>query len=180
MPHIPLPPATFGIVAPMMQYPTTGRLLSELAETLLRGPSPLTPAEREMIAAHVSNGNECQFCTGSHAAAARALLGPLASVMDGVLADGEKGPVDARMSALLTIAGKVRVDGRSVSADDVDAAREAGADDQSIHDTVLIAAAFSMYNRYVDGLATTVPLDPAMYQPMGEDLATRGYLAAFA
>ena len=180
MPHVALPAGQFGIVGPLVQFPATGRVLSELAETLLRGPSPLTPAEREMIAAHVSHGNECQFCAGSHAAAARALLGAHASIMDGVLADGAGGPVDARMRALLIIAGKVRVDGRSVTAEDVDAARAAGADDQAIHDTVLIAAAFSMFNRYVDGLSTTIPPDPAMYRPMGEQLATRGYLATVA
>jgi hypothetical protein len=63
-----------------------------------------------------------------------------------------------------------------VTAEDVANAREAGATDLEIHDTVLIAAAFCMYNRYVDGLATWQPEDPAMYAKMGEHLATHGYI----
>jgi uncharacterized peroxidase-related enzyme len=177
MAHITLPLNLFGIVGPLAQYPATGRILSTLTETLLRGPSPLTPAERELIAAFVSFGNECEFCAGSHAAAARALVGTRSSMVDDVLANGDA-HVEARLAALLAIADKVRVDGRTVTPADVSAARDAGADDQAIHDTVLIAAAFCMFNRYVDGLATSVPPDPAMYNEMGANLAENGYLAA--
>jgi uncharacterized peroxidase-related enzyme len=178
MAHIPLPADLFGIVGLLAQYPTTGQILCALTETLLRGPSPLTPAEREVIAAYVSQGNECRFCADSHTAAARALLGEQSSVVDDVLAAGEHAPVEPRLAALLTIADKVRADGRSVTPADVAAARDAGADDQAIHDTVLIAATFCMFNRYVDGLATSVPPDPATYAVMGVNLAENGYLAA--
>jgi hypothetical protein len=58
----------------------------------------------------------------------------------------------------------------------VEAARTKGATDRDIHDTVLIAAAFCMFNRYVDGLATWQPDDPEMYKQMGKRLATTGYL----
>ncbi len=84
--------------------------------------------------------------------------------------------VSPKLKALLVIAGKVQQDGKLVTAADVEAARREGATDQEIHDTVLIAAAFSMYNRYVDGLGTFQPTDPAMYAQMGEHLAEEGYL----
>ena len=95
--------------------------------------------------------------------------------MDAVLADAAAAPVSEKLHALLNIADKVRVDGRSVTSEDIARARAAGADDKAIHDTVLVTAMFSMFNRYVDGLATWSPNDPEMYKKVGEKLATRGY-----
>ena len=80
------------------------------------------------------------------------------------------------MKALLALADKVRESGKSVRLEDIERARREGATDIEIHDTVLIAAAFSMYNRYVDGLATWAPEDPAAYRAEGEKLAREGYL----
>jgi uncharacterized peroxidase-related enzyme len=178
MPHIALPEGVPGIVGPMMAYPETEKHLNGLAEALLRGPSSLTPAEREMIATYVSSANDCYFCTNAHAATARCLLGPGASVVDEVLADYRRAPINDKLKALLVIAGKVQQGGRRVSDDDVARARQAGADDKAIHDTVLIAAAFCMFNRYVDGLATWTPDDPAIYHRTGEMLGTLGYLSS--
>jgi uncharacterized peroxidase-related enzyme len=178
MAHITLPQGLPGILGPMAAYPQTEKHLNGLAEALLRGPSSLTPAEREVIAASVSAGNECSFCTASHAAAARHLLGPEAGVVDQVIADPRRAPVGAKLGALLAIAGKVRQGGRRVTEEDVARARKEGADDKAIHDTVLIAAAFCMFNRYVDGLATWAPDDPALYDQIGAALAQKGYLNA--
>jgi uncharacterized peroxidase-related enzyme len=175
MPHIELPEGLPGIVGPMVAYPETEKHLNGLADALLRGPSPLSPGEREMIAAYVSKGNECRFCTLLHASTARHLLGEGGNVVDSVLSQGSHAPVSAKLQALLEIAGKVRVDGRLVTAEDVARARNAGADDKAIHDTVLIAAAFSMYTRYVDGLATWAPGDPQAYDEMGAVIAENGY-----
>jgi uncharacterized peroxidase-related enzyme len=175
MAHIKLPEGVPGIVGPMMAYPETETHLNGLAEALLRGPSTLTPGERELIAAHVSHRNECYFCTNAHAAAARELFGAEREVVDRTLADAATAPVSEKMRALLAIADKVRQDGRLVNEQDVARARETGADDKAIHDTVLIAAAFSMFNRYVDGLATWAPKDPAVYEQVGQMLATQGY-----
>jgi alkylhydroperoxidase family enzyme len=80
------------------------------------------------------------------------------------------------MKALLNIADKVRISGREVSEADIAAAREQGASDMDIHDTVLIAAMFCMFNRYVDGLAATTPDDPAFYNLVGEQRAREGYM----
>lgn len=174
MAHVQLTEALPGIIGLMDHYRDTARPLNELAQVLLRGDEGLTPAERELIAAFVSSLNRCAFCTGSHAATARHLLDEPETV-DAVLADYRAAPVTARMRALLAIAAKVQQGGRSVTEGDVRAARDEGATDREIHDTVLIAAAFCMYNRYVDGLATRAPGDPAAYDEIGRRLAAEGY-----
>ena len=136
----------------------------------------MTSAERELIAAYVSSGNECYFCTQSHAAAARVHFDEQRGVVDQVLANLQAAPVSAKLKALLNIADKVRRDGRLVQAEDIDQARALGADDKAIHDTVLIAAAFCMFNRYVEGLGTWAPKDPAAYEESGLRLAKEGYV----
>jgi len=174
MPHIPIPEHLPGIRGLLAYRPDTGMPLSQLADALLVGDSPLSRGERETIAAFVSGRNECAFCMDSHAAAARHLLGDEHATVDAVLADVDTAPVSAKMKTLLAIAAKVQRGGRSVTDYDVAAARAEGATDRDIHDTVLIAAAFSMYNRYVDGLAT-LRADPAAYVEMGKRLAEFGY-----
>ncbi|MEX0728688.1 MAG: peroxidase-related enzyme [Planctomycetaceae bacterium] len=176
MPYIKLPEGVPGITGPMQAYPETAVYLRGLVNALLQGPSSLTPAEREIIATSVSHGNECKFCTWSHAAIARAHLGASANVVDDVLSGRAETALSPKMNVLLTIAEKVRQDGRLVTADDVAKARAAGADDKAIHDTVLIAAAFCMFNRYVDGLGTWAPDEESKYYAsIGEMLAKDGY-----
>ncbi|NNF56786.1 MAG: carboxymuconolactone decarboxylase [Rhodothermaceae bacterium] len=180
MPHIPLPQGAPGIVGPMLAHPRTGRHIAGLAEAVLRGPSSLTRVERELIATYVSCGNDCTFCTNLHAEVARHLMGEdrdrLADVLLAVQQRSlESVEIDAKLRALLTIAEKVRENGHLVAEDDIAQAREAGADDQAIHDTVLIAALFSMINRYVDGLAAVTPTDPAVYAQAGAALANGGF-----
>ena len=176
MAHIDLPADLPGISSAMAFRPETAVHLRALAETLLRGPNSLTSAEREAIAAFVSLRNECTFCYMSHrAASAHHTRGDYAFVDTATRGEGPA-PVSPRMKALLAIAGKVQQGGKQVTAEDVACARAEGATDVEIHDTVLIAAAFCMYNRYVDGLATWTPTDPAAYEPMGRRLATQGYV----
>ena len=97
-------------------------------------------------------------------------------MVDQVTTDFQQAPVSEKLKALLVIAGKVRQGGRRVTDDDVARARAEGADDKAIHDTVLIAAAFCMFNRYVDGLATWAPREAAVYEWIGAKLAQEGYL----
>jgi uncharacterized peroxidase-related enzyme len=175
MPYIDLPEGVPGIRSLAMYRPETGKHLYDLAQVLLRGPSPLTEAEREMIATFVSSRNNCSFCANSHGAAAKHLLGNDAGVVDDVLHDFLSAKVSDKMKALLNIAGQVQILGKAVKQYDIDLARDSGATDLDIHDTVLIAATFSMFNRYVDGLATIVPKDPAEYVEMGKRLAEKGY-----
>jgi len=176
MAHIQLPEGMPGISGPLAFNPATAKPLLELAEVLLRSPNTLTSAEREMIAAHVSYRNECDFCQLSHSAAAAAHLNGNYDLVEQIKVNPGSADVSDKLKALLTIAGKVQQSGKQVSAADVALARERGATDKEIHDTVLIAAAFCMYNRYVDGLATSQPRDREAYREMGEQLAHEGYV----
>ena len=175
MPHIELPEELPGITSAFAFRPETAKPLRALAEVLLRGPSSLTSAERETIAAFVSAGNDCYFCHASHRAAAAHHPGGSYEILDAVRAGYRDAPISPKLKALLAIAAKVRESGRRVTAEDVAAARTEGATDLEIHDTVLIAAAFCMYNRYVDGLATRTPTDPRLYDEMGARMAHQGY-----
>jgi uncharacterized peroxidase-related enzyme len=177
MPHISLGNDAPGIVSLLIYRPETAKPLCGLAETLLRGPSSLTPGERELIASYVSELNDCRFCSDSHAAFAAAQLPEGMTLVDQVRADPHAAPVSAKLGALLRIAAAVQRGGKNVSARDVEAAREAGASDQEIHDVVLLAAAFCMFNRYVDGLATPLPDDPSGYAVAVEAIVNAGYAA---
>ncbi len=177
MSHIQLPEGLPGISGPLAFRPETAKPLRALAEILLRGPSTLSSGEREMIATFVSWKNECHFCQASHRAAAAHHLDGNYAVVDAVRGHYQSAPVSPKLKALLQIAEKVQESGKSVMADDIANARNEGASDLEIHDTVLIAAAFCMYNRYVDGLATFTPTDPRAYEAMGERMAKQGYTA---
>jgi uncharacterized peroxidase-related enzyme len=175
MAHIKVEEGVPGIRSLVMFRPETGKPLYELAQVLLRGPSPLSEAERELIAAYVSKRNDTVFCMMSHAAASRELYGDNRNIVDEVLKDMLHSGVSDKMKALLNIAGKVQILGKEVLPEDIAAARLFGADDREIHDTVLIAASFSMFNRYVDGLASFTPTDTATYEEMGKRMAEKGY-----
>jgi uncharacterized peroxidase-related enzyme len=176
MPHIPLPEGLFGIRSAMAFRPETAKPLNELVEVLLRGPSTLSPGERELIATYVSSLNECYYCQTIHGAIAAANLDGDEELVRKVKADFAHADVSDKLKALLVIAGKVQRDGKSVTGANVERARAAGATDLEIHDTVLIAAAFCMYNRYVDGLATVQPHDEEMYRERGKIVAREGYI----
>jgi uncharacterized peroxidase-related enzyme len=175
MAHIAIPEGLPGISGGFAFRPETAAPMRELAHILLHEPGTLTPGERELIAAYVSSQNDCYFCQASHGAAAASHLGG-DEVVEKVKVDFECAPVTPKLKALLAIAGKVQRGGKNVIAEDVAHARGLGASDLEIHDTVLIAAAFCMYNRYVDGLGTWQPHDQAMYAEMGKHLAEHGYL----
>lgn len=174
MAHINLPAELPGITAGFAFRPETAKPMRELAHILLFEPSSLTSGERELIATLVSARNRTTFCELSHGSAAAAHLGNDALVKQ-VKTDFQRAEISPRMKALLAIAAKVQQDGKLVTAADVETAHKHGASDLDVHDTVLIAAAFSMYNRYVDGLGTWQPENPEMYTQMGKQLAEHGY-----
>jgi uncharacterized peroxidase-related enzyme len=176
LPHIPLPPDLPGIRGAMAFRPDTARPLNDLVDILLRGPGTLTLGERELIATYVSSRNSTEYCHNIHGAIAAAHLGGNEALVRQVKTDFMQAEISPKLKALLVIAGKVQQDGKLVTAADVAAARKEGATDLEIHDTVLIAAAFCMYNRYVDGLATAQPADPAFYRERGVRVARDGYV----
>jgi uncharacterized peroxidase-related enzyme len=176
MPHIHLGEGLPGIRGLFAFRPETAKPLCELAEVLLHAPSTLSPAERELIATYVSSQNDCYYCQTSHGAIAAHHLGGDQEMVLEVKQDFEQAPVSDKLKALLAIAGKVQRSGKNVLPEDVARARRHGATDLEIHDTVLIAAAFCMYNRYVDGLATWAPSDQASYRERASVVAREGYL----
>lgn len=163
-----------GIVELLFYKGPTGKALSNLAHTLLHGPSGLKSGERELIASYVSKLNDCEFCHNSHSAAANVHLGDNGETVSCIVSDLTSAPISDKLKGLLKIAGKVQQSGKEVTEQDVERAKELGASDEDVHDTVLIAAAFCMYNRYVDGLGTT-PAKTDEYPDMGKRLAKKGY-----
>lgn len=164
-----------GIIELLFYKGPTGKALANLAQTLLHGPSGLSQGERELIAAYVSELNSCEFCHESHSASANAHLMDEGRTIKMIKTDLNTSPVSNKMKALLKLAALVQKSGREVKSENIELAREAGATDEDIHDTILIAAAFCMYNRYVDGLGTNLPDSKTEYVPMGERMAKKGY-----
>ena len=178
MPHIELSPSLPGISAAFAFRPETAAPMRELAHILLfesGQTTSLSSRDRELIAAYVSSLNNCHFCHASHRAAAAHHAGGSDELVGSVCANPRAADITPKLRALLAIAARVQSDAKTVTPAVVEAARVEGATDLEIHDTVLIAAAFCMYNRYVDGLATWQPRDSAMYAEMGEHLAGKGY-----
>jgi uncharacterized peroxidase-related enzyme len=178
MAHITLPPDLPGIRGPMAFRPETAKPLNELVDVLLRGPHTLTPGERELIATYVSSENDCRYCQTIHGAIAAHHLDGDEDLVVSVKGDFQHAAISTKLKALLAIAGKTAQGGKNVTADDIARARELGATDLEIHDTVLIAAVFCMCNRYVDGLGTSAPDDPAFYRQRAALVAANGYTAA--
>jgi len=156
--------------------PETAKPLNELANALLHAPNSLTQGERELIATYTSYLNDCYFCQTVHGAIAAACLNGDEDLVKRVKADFTTADISEKLKSLLVIAAKVQRGGKHVTSADVAAAREQGATDIEIHDTVLIAAAFCMYNRYVDGLDTWQPREEALYRERGKKTAREGYV----
>jgi len=175
MAHITLPEGLPGIRGPLMFRPETAKPLNELVDVLLRGPHPLSPGERELIATYVSAQNDCRYCQTIHGAIAANHLGGDEALVLSVKQNPDRAAISAKLKALLAIAGKVQQSGKNVTSQDVERAREEGATDLEIHDTVLIAAVFCMCNRYVDGLATWAPDDPDFYRQRAAKVVADGY-----
>lgn len=177
MPHIHLPEGLQGIRSAMAFRPETAKPLNDLAEALLHAPNSLPQGDRELIATYVSYLNDCYFCQTVHGAIAAACLNDDYDLVKRVKADFQSAEISDKLKALLVIAAQVQQGGKKVSSSDVEAARRLGATDVEVHDTVLIAAAFCMYNRYVDGLNTWQPQDEALYLERGQKTAREGYVA---
>jgi uncharacterized peroxidase-related enzyme len=180
MPHIALPDDMPGITAGFAFRPETAKPMRELAHILLHtaGSAGFSSRDRELVAAFVSSRNECYFCHTSHGAAASHLNGGDETLLGDVCRDYKTASIPEKLKSLLAIAEQVQIDGKRVTTELVDEARAQGATDFEIHDAVLIAAAFCMFNRYVDGLGTVQPRDSQMYAVMGKRMAEKGYGSA--
>jgi uncharacterized peroxidase-related enzyme len=175
-PYIAIPEGYPGIRGLFAFYPPTAGPMRDLAEELLVKESSLSRGERELIAAYVSFRNACVFCCTCHSAIASYLLNDEGGIVAAVLNDPSTAPISDKLKALLVIAGKVQVNGKMVCQEDITNAHACGTTDLEIHHTVLIAAAFCMFNRYVDGLAARTPTDPTTYDAIAAIIAQQGYI----
>jgi len=175
MPHIDFQNDFPGIRGPLAYRRETSAPLNLLAEALLRSDNTLSRGERELIATYVSALNECFYCENAHGGMAQHYLECDLDFIDAVKKDFISSGISDKMKALLWIAGSVKKGGKYVDQNQVDTARSLGATDAEIHDTVLIAAAFCMFNRYVDGLATWAPEERNFYIERAKQLAEEGY-----
>jgi uncharacterized peroxidase-related enzyme len=163
-----------GITGLLENRLDTAAPIRALTQILLRGDNTLSIMERELIATTVSFRNQCRFCMRAHAATVIA-LGGTEELLNAIYQDPEHAPLTEKMKSLLAIGREVQSAGTGVKPSHIERARTAGASDQEIHDTVLIAALFCLYNRYVDGLNTYCPDDPAYYKKLAARLVTIGY-----
>lgn len=177
MAHIDLGNELPGIRGLMAYRPETAKPLNELVELLLRDDNnTLSRGERELIGTYVSYLNDCFFCQNVHGSFAGHYLHCDIQQIDSIKKDYISTDISEKMKALLSIAGSVQKGGKQVTAEQIEEARKIGATDREIHDTVLIAAAFCMYNRYVDGLGTWAPQDRQFYIDRAPVRAAEGYI----
>jgi uncharacterized peroxidase-related enzyme len=176
MAHIKLPEGLPGIRGPMAFRPETAKPLNELAEVLLRSENSLSRGERELIATYVSSLNDCFFCQNAHGGLAQHYLQCDMVFVDQVKSDYESTAISDKLKSLLAIAASVQKGGKQVTSSQIEKAKSFGATEMEIHDTVLIAAAFCMFNRYVDGLGTWAPQDRQIYIDRGPRRAEEGYI----
>ncbi len=175
MPHINVDENLPGIRSLMAFSPETAAPMGELANLLLRSNEGLSMADRELIATHVSYLNDCFYCQQSHGAIAVCYLDGDTALVEGVKKDYQHADIADKLKALLSIAGSVQKGGKAVTAEQIAHAKDLGASDKDIHDTVLIAAAFCMFNRYVDGLAANTPTDLSSYPLRARQIVANGY-----
>lgn len=175
MSFINVDPNLPGIRALLAFSPETATPIGDLANLMLRTNEGLTMAERELIAARVSYLNDCFYCHQSHGAIAECYLDNNSSLVNQVKQDYTKAAISDKLKALLAIADSVQRGGKHVTVRQVEHAKDMGATDRDIHDTVLIAAMFCMFNRYVDGLAASTPTDLSTYPLRAKQIVENGY-----
>jgi len=171
-----------GILTALRLTPALGVHLRGLADELLVDDfegATISRAQREMLATAVSAANDCFYCMDSHGAFASALLerseaAELVPLVDEIKHGSSEG-FDPKMQALLHIARTVRREPLDLTAADVAAARDTGASDQDVQLAVLIAAAFSMYNRIVEGFRARTAPTPEAYRARADEIAEHGY-----
>ncbi len=173
MPFLSSLPKSASLLDLFKAFPATSKPLIEFHEVLLRGPSPFSEAERELIATYVSGLNQCRYCRGVHSATAE-LLGFPRQLIESAIDDLDSAQVDDKMKVILRYARKLTREPNSVAQSDADAVFAAGWDETALYHAVAVTALFNFMNRLVEGMG--IALDPAYTKPAAERLAKRGYL----
>jgi uncharacterized peroxidase-related enzyme len=153
--------------------PEAGAALLEMTEPIMRGPSSLTPGERELIAAYVSGLNECSYCHGVHSECAKA-FGISGEAIDRMYDDLDGAGFEPKLVPLLKAAGKLTDKPSSITEADTQAVYDAGWDEKALHDAIMVAGAFNLMNRILEGHG--VHGNDAMYKERGPMLKEHGYL----
>ena len=173
MSYLPSLPKDASLLDVFRMFPETNEPLLVFHENLLRGPSPFTEGERELVAAYVSGLNGCHYCHGVHTATAEHLgiaPGAIASLLDG----GDGAPIPDKMRPVLNLAKKLTQRANGVTQPDVDAVFAAGWNETAFYHLVAVVALFNYMNRLVEGLG--IELNPSYAQTAARRLADQGYL----
>lgn len=172
MTYLPSLPDDAKLLDVFRAYPDTARPLLDYHERLMRGPSPLTVAERELVAAYVSGLNGCDYCYGVHETTARS-FGVAPETLTDLLGGLDTAQVADRIRVLLRYVGRLTMTPARVSPSDAQAVLEAGWTEQALHDAVAVCALFNFMNRFVNGLGITA--DQSYFDLSGQRLAGGGY-----
>lgn len=180
MAHITVPNHTPGLLGLLLSRPRLAQYLTAFLQELLRGESPLSPGERELVALVVSVENRCQYCTRSHLTVARKFFPDQEELVEQVLNNVEKAPIRPAMKMLLKMARQViKIESQTLNSELVAQAQAHGATEQEIHDTVLVASTIAMINRYVDALGADIPEEVEYYEHTSDYLVNYGYVFNF-
>ncbi|WP_337044062.1 carboxymuconolactone decarboxylase family protein [Emticicia sp. 17c] len=171
MAYIQLPDNAIGMRGLMAFRPHLAPHLGAFTEGILSIDEGLSKAEREIIGTLVSKLNECQLCEGVHGAVAACYLNDDEALISQIKENYENAPITDKLKSLLAIAASVQKSGKSVSVSQIERAKALGATDIEIHDTVIIAATFCFFNRYLDGLGITPIEDPEVFRERGRMIA---------
>jgi uncharacterized peroxidase-related enzyme len=172
MPYLPSLPEDSALVDVFRAYPDTAEPLLDYHQVLLRGPSPLTVAERELIAAYVSALNSCAYCHGVHAATAE-VFGITEATLVALLSNLDTAPVAKRMKPILRYVRKLTLSPSRMTEADAEAVYAAGWDERALHDAVSVCALFNFMNRLVEGLG--IRAAPGYFTVAARRLADGGY-----
>jgi uncharacterized peroxidase-related enzyme len=154
------------------QYTDLLDLLRPYAERLMRGPSPFTPAERELIAAYVSGINSCRYCHGTHARVAEG-FGIADGTFTALMNDFDNAPIDARLKPVLRYVRKLTETPSRMTPRDAEAVYSEGWSDEALLHAVAVCAYFNNMNRLVEG--TGIVGTAAGYEQAAERLVKSGY-----
>lgn len=176
MPFFPSLPADASVPQIFNAHPDIYRPFSLVNEAIMRGPSPLTPGERELIGAYVSGLNACAYCAGGHAAAADA-FGIALPVYEAILADIETAPVAAKLKPILAYVKKLTETPARLTQADADTVFAAGWSEKALHDAIAVACMFAFMNRLVNGHG--IVAYPEKFAERGRRHKELGYIKQF-
>jgi len=156
MSYLKSKPGSTSLLDIFQSYSDLAAPLVDYHETIMRGPSPFTPAEREAIAAYVSGLNECQYCHGIHGKVAEH-FGMKPGIIQSLFENLDSANINEKLKPVFNYVKKLTQEPSRITNEDADAIYAAGWDEQALHDAVTICALFNFMNRYVIGLGVEDP-----------------------